>query len=871
MKNNYFYIILFFLISNFICLKVIAVEQFNFDVTEIEISEKGNIIKGRKKGTVTTNEGILISADQFEYDKSKNILKANGNVKFENKEKNYLIFSDEIKYFKNIEKINTIGDSKMIYGKNKIIEADQFEYDISKNIIKAISKVKFENKKKNYLIFSDEITYLKNIDRINTTGDTNFYINQKYEIQSKNVIFFEQKGIINSSYKTKVKDNKSNVYILDKFNYEIKNELLKGENIIVISNYGLPKSDELFLSNAMINLKNKEFKAKDTEFKIHKDVFNNLNNDPRLIGISSSGNKNIKIINKGIFTSCKKTDKCPPWSLQAEKIIHDKKKKQILYNNAKLRVYDFPVLYFPKFFHPDPTVERQSGLLKPQINNSNILGNSVSIPYYNVLSENKDFTVTTHIFENNLRMIENEYRQVNKNSDFQLNFGFVDGYRSSLESKKKNIFNFFSKYKQKLNFEQFTSGDLLVSIERVTNDTFLKVFDQNIQDGGLKPKNSDILESKAELFLNHESYNFNTGLIVYEDLQKKSSDRYQYILPYYNFDKIFSENIFYGSLNISSTGNNNLIDTNVLQSTITNDLNYVSNDFISNLGFKNNFDIDVKNLNSIGKNSSQYKSSPQVELMSIISFNSSLPLIKKQQSYNNYLTPKLSLKINPSDMKNYKETEKNINVKNIFSNNRLTLSDSLESGKSLTFGIDYKKESIKNFNNYLEINLAKIFRDQEEFFIPQNTTINKKESNLFGSIKTSFNELIKFEHNFALDKNYANLEYNELNTSINFKNLKSEFNFIKENGIMGNDSIFENSTKYELNEDNSISFNTRRNRKLNLTEYYNLVYEYKNDCLTAGIKYNKTFYEDRELKPSENLFFSITLIPLAEYEQKVSN
>ena len=668
-----------------------------------------------------------------------------------------------------------------------------------------------------------------------------------------------------------MKDNKSNVYILDKFNYEIDNELLKGENIIVISNYGLPKSDQLFLSNAMINLKNKEFKAKDTKFKIHKDIFNNSSNDPRLIGISSSGDENIKIINKGIFTSCKKTDKCPPWSLQAEKIIHDKNKKQLIYNNAKLRVYDFPVLYFPKFFHPDPTVERQSGLLKPQINNSNILGNSVSIPYYNVLSENKDFTVTTHIFENNLRMIENEYRQINKNSDFQLSFGFVDGYKSSLESKKKNIFNLFSKYKQKLNFDKFASSDLIITLERVTNDTFLKVFEQNIQDNGLKPKNSDILESKAELFLNNESYNFNTGLIVYEDLQKKSSDRYQYILPYYNYDKIFSENIFNGSLNISSTGNNNLIDTNVLQSTITNDLNYVSNDFISNLGFKNNFEFDVKNLNSIGKNSSQYKSNPQVELMSIVSFNSSLPLIKKQENYNYYLTPKLSLKVNPSDMKNYKETKKNINVKNIFSNNRLSLSDSLESGKSLSVGLDYKKENTQNLNNFMEINLAKIFRDQKETFIPQNTTINKKESNLFGSIKTSFNELVKLEYNFALDKNYKNTEYNELNTSINFKNLKSEFSFIKESGIMGDDNIFENSTKYELNEDNSLSFNTRRNRKLNLTEYYNLVYEYKNDCLTAGIKYNKTFYEDRELKPSENLFFSITLIPLAEYEQKVSN
>ena len=33
--------------------------------------------------------------------------------------------------------------------------------------------------------------------------------------------------------------------------------------------------------------------------------------------------------------------------------------------------------------------------------------------------------------------------------------------------------------------------------------------------------------------------------------------------------------------------------------------------------------------------------------------------------------------------------------------------------------------------------------------------------------------------------------------------------------------------------------------KINLTEYYNLVYEYKNDCLTAGIKFNKSYYNDQ--------------------------
>ena len=51
---------------------------------------------------------------------------------------------------------------------------------------------------------------------------------------------------------------------------------------------------------------------------------------------------------------------------------------------------------------------------------------------------------------------------------------------------------------------------------------------------------------------------------------------------------------------------------------------------------------------------------------------------------------------------------------------------------------------------------------------------------------------------------------------------------------MGDTNVVKNSTKYTIDDQNYITFNTRRNRKLNLTEYYDLVYEYKNDCLTAG-------------------------------------
>ena len=72
-----------------------------------------------------------------------------------------------------------------------------------------------------------------------------------------------------------------------------------------------------------------------------------------------------------------------------------------------------------------------------------------------------------------------------------------------------------------------------------------------------------------------------------------------------------------------------------------------------------------------------------------------------------------------------------------------------------------------------------------------------------------------------------------------------------------------------FNHSNSLKYRTRRNKKTDLTEYYNLIYEYKNDCLIAGVKYNKSYYEDRDLKPSENLIFSITLTPLTSFEQKI--
>ena len=221
-------------------------------------------------------------------------------------------------------------------------------------------------------------------------------------------------------------------------------------------------------------------------------------------------------------------------------------------------------------------------------------------------------------------------------------------------------------------------------------------------------------------------------------------------------------------------------------------------------------------------------------------------------------------------MKDYSSSERQITTDNIFSNNRLGTEDTFESGKSLTVGIDYKKEKLKDINRYFEVKLATVLRDKEEKFIPTMSTLNKKQSNLFGTISNSFSENFNLDYNFAIDNDLNSFEYNKISATYSINNFFTSFNFIEEGGEMGSSNVLENTFKYTLDEKNSISFSTRRNRKINLTEYYDLVYQYKNDCLSAGIKYNKTYYEDRDLKPNENILFTISLFPLTTYEQKVS-
>ena len=257
--------------------------------------------------------------------------------------------------------------------------------------------------------------------------------------------------------------------------------------------------------------------------------------------------------------------------------------------------------------------------------------------------------------------------------------------------------------------------------------------------------------------------------------------------------------------------------------------------------------------------------------MNIFELVSSYPLISVNENFVNYLNPNVSLRINPSDMKGYKDENRRINNDNIFNINRLGLIDTLESGENLTLGLEYKKEKINDINKYFELKIGTVLRKELNENIPINSTIDKKNSNYFGKVVNNLNNNISINYEFSLNHNLDEIQYNSLGTSISKNNFITTFNYIEENGVIGSTNILENVTTFNFDEQNFITFRTRNNREIDLTEYYDLIYEYKNDCLVAGIKYNKSYYQDRDLEPTEDFMFSIKLIPLTAVEQKFVN
>ena len=771
---------------------------------------------------VLADTEFVFESSTIELIEDENLIIAKGNVKI-NSTNEIDIFADESKYFKLTKELFLLGNVKII------------------------------DKEKNIIIESNEIKYDKKIELIQSFKETVIRVDDVYQINTYDLNYLRSEKILRSNEITTLNDNFQNKVVASDFVYFVDSKKFKSNNTKLIDR----DLNEYNSNILLIDLNSNKIAAKDVEVYFSEGV--GLGAESRLKGNSMLLDNENTIINKGVFTTCKPTDDCPPWTMQSKMITHDKNKKIIKYKDALLKLYDVPVFYFPKFFHPDPTVKRQSGFLIPKLLSSNSLGTSFEIPYYNVISDNKDLTFKPRLYTDGNFIFDTEYRQVNKNSNHIADFSF-NRTKGALDSDSGTKSHFFSNSEINLDLDKFDYGKIDLQIQQTSNKTYLKTYDLS----------SPIINNTTTLnsFLNFEASNDNlsikTDFEVFEDLSKHDTDKYEYIFPNLELvKKINTQNDIKGDLLFQTNATKRQYDTNVNETSIINDIIYESNNLFSKSGIVNKYNFIVKNVNTDAENSSNYKNKSDSEFFSSLMFTSSYPLKKTGELYDSFFTPKISFRYSPNKTRNIKDDDLRIDTSNVTSFNRIMKSDAIEGGQSITLNTDYKITN-KEHNELLSLGLATVFRDEEDENMPTTSTLGKEQSNYFGNLKFTPNEHLKIDYNFSLRDDLNRSHYDFLKADISVNNFVTSFEYLEENEELGKKSYWGNTTSLSFNDKNTIKFGTRKNKETNLTEFYNLIYQYKNDCLTAAIEYNKEYYNDVDLQPNEQLYFSVTIVPFTK-------
>jgi LPS-assembly protein len=129
-------------------------------------------------------------------------------------------------------------------------------------------------------------------------------------------------------------------------------------------------------------------------------------------------------LDQAAVTSCRVcAGRAPLWEIRADRVIHDEEARQLYFDNARLLVRGVPVFWLPSMRLPDPTLDRATGFLIPNIRTTNQLGFGIRVPYFIPLGPSRDLTLTPWLSAET-RTLEARYRQAFRAGEIEIEGAF---------------------------------------------------------------------------------------------------------------------------------------------------------------------------------------------------------------------------------------------------------------------------------------------------------------------------------------------------------------------------------------------------------------------------------------------------------------
>lgn len=259
-----------------------------------------------------------------------------------------------------------------------------------------------------------------------------------------------------------------------------------------------------------------------------------------------------------IYTSCPictTGDRPPTWSLRARRAIQDRESRTISYQGAVLEIAGVPVLYLPYIAHPDPSVERASGFLPPDIGRNRRLGTFYEQPYYWAISPSSDLTTSLRVHGNVNPLIGLEYRQRFWSGMLELDTTFTQEQVFDTDGTTfgDELFR-YSAFAEGL-FDINDDWQWGFGVERTYDDEYLRRYDIDGAGERRGPYIGHDTRLISQLFgIGQTKHSYaSVAFVGFQGLREEdSSDLLPLILPYAQTDHVFAMPLIGGQVRVAT-------------------------------------------------------------------------------------------------------------------------------------------------------------------------------------------------------------------------------------------------------------------------------------------------------------------------------
>lgn len=578
-------------------------------------------------------------------------------------------------------------------------------------------------------------------------------------------------------------------------------------------------------------------------------------------------------MHKAVYSPCDlcklEPNEAPLWQIKAMKVVHDQNTKNIGYHDAWMEFYGIPVFYTPYFEHPDPTVKRKSGFLAPSYSNSSSLGFELTTPYYWNIAPDRDLTFSPRFYTSGGMVLAGEYRQQ-----------FVDGkffadtsvtYTDKINDQGNSIGGdeFRGHLFSNADFEIDPVWNWGYKFERASDDTYLRRY---------RIDSKDTLTTQTYLE-GYDGQDFTSAKTYFFQGLKESDDqgRIPIVLPAIEYSHSGQR----GWAGSYPTIKANLMLLQRLEGSDSRRFSLeggwhlpaispgghiwnASLSLRSDLYHVNNV---INRRDPLGKTSSGLAGRIRPE--AILEWR--YPLMKKSGTVSHMLEPVIQAIAspyggNPVEIPNEDSQNFEFNDSNLFSNNRFTGLDRLESGPRINYGLRYGLYGKSGGRTTALIGQSARLKEDDTFGL--GSGLEDQFSDYVGRLLIAPSDYFSFSYRFRLDRATAQARRNEialaggpsyLRFNVGYALLESQLSEVETSGFANREEMVASAIS-KFTRFWSADASLRRNLTgSGGTVSWGSGITYEDECFLFTTRYGRTFTRDREVEPDDTVIFRVLL------------